>query len=102
VINATVCGVLVVILLAVEPVTQTLLKPKHQEISDVHKEAHAECIAILLDGKPKKEWRALAIEYAADPQLCAKVMLMPDKRLLPMKGGDWRDRLDVGRSVIDP
>lgn len=72
------------------------------ELTDVHQELQAECIAILLDGKPKKQWHPLAVEYAKDDKLCREVMKMPTKTILPMHGGNWRDRLDVGRSVVSP
>lgn len=72
------------------------------ELTDVHQELQAECIAIMLDGKPKKEWRSLAVEYAQDSKLCREVMMMPTKTILPMHGGNWRERLDVGRSAVSP
>lgn len=78
----------------------SLTKTHIPELTDVHQELQAECIAILLDAKPKKEWRAIATEYAKDAGLCRRVMSMPTKTILPMRGGDWRDRLDVGRSVV--
>lgn len=84
-------------MLAVGP---SLTKRHIPELTDVHQELQAECIAIMLDAKPKKEWRYLAIEYAKDPGLCRRVMSMPTKTILPMHGGDWRDRLDAGRSAM--
>lgn len=72
------------------------------ELTDVHKELQAECIAIMLDGRPKKQWRSLAAEYAKDDKLCREVMQLPTKTILPMRGGNWRDRLDVGRSTVSP
>lgn len=81
--------------------TQAVLSHK-PELIDIHREAMAECIAIVLDGQPKKAWLPLATEYAKDPGLCKKVMAMPNKINLPMHGSDWRDRLDVGRSAMQP
>jgi|SRR5579864_1120654 len=75
---------------------------KHRtELLHVDRELKAECIAILLRDVPRRAWIAVAIENRDDPSTCQRAM---DKSpaTLPMRGDNWRDRLDVGREVMEP
>lgn len=73
----------------------------HSEILRVDRELRAECIAILLRNRPRKQWMPLAIEWRDDPSICKQAMDF-EPHDLPMKGDNWLDRLDVGREVMEP
>lgn len=69
------------------------------ELPDIGREMQAECLAIMLKGVPKQAWLPAARKHAKETLLCHRVLGNPYMHNFPMKGGDWPERLDVGRRV---
>lgn len=69
------------------------------ELPDIGREMQAECLAIMLQGVPKHAWLPAARKHAKEEGLCHRVLGNPYMHDFPMKGGNWLERLDVGRKV---
>lgn len=69
------------------------------ELSNVGREAQAECIAIMLRNVPRRDWLPAARKHAREIGLCRRVLGNPYMHDFPMKGAGWMERLDVGRRV---
>ena len=72
-----------------------------QELVPQENELRAECIAVLLNGVPRKDWLEYAIESKDDPYVCKMAMeTRPNDE--PGDGPEWDLRIHIGRSVINP
>lgn len=70
------------------------------ELLRVDKELKAECIAILLRNVPRVSWANYAEVERLDHSTCQRAMMLAPGAL-PMKGDNWLDRLDVGRTTME-